>query len=224
MRELPSRSLLRKGIGFEVLGKKLYLMGGCRWTEDATVETYCYDASNNSWSEANPLSTARILYPTSPLDNFKVILGVFVSDATSLVKLSIRKYIQLISHVYPVVYEPSSGTWQHADADMVLGWQGHAVVVGKILYVLDESSGTRLMMWDKDLREWVAIGRLFPLLTRPPCKLVAVGNSIYVIGKGRSTVVVDVSNAGNGVGMMVSSSIPKLTSNDEIISCKCLAI
>lgn len=59
LRGLPSLSLRRKGIGFEVLGKKLYLMGGCRWSEDATDEAYCYDASIYAWTEANPLSTAR---------------------------------------------------------------------------------------------------------------------------------------------------------------------
>lgn len=257
MRELPSRSLLRKGVGFEVLGKRLYLMGGCRWSEDATDETYCYDASKNSWTEANPLSTARCYFACEVLGQKIYAIGGLglnssvphswdtydpctnnwtshsdgniVPEIEDSFVLGEKIYIRcgrsaVTSQVYAVVYEPSSGTWQHADADMVSGWQGPAVVVDETLYVLDESSGTRLMMWEKDLREWVAIGRLSPLLTRPPCKLVAVGKSIYVIGKGRSTVVVDVSNAGNGGGMMVSSSIPKLTSNDEIINCKCLSI
>ena len=57
--ELPPRTLKRKGMGFEVLGKKIYLLGGCGWCEDATEEVYYYDASLNTWSEAAPLSTAR---------------------------------------------------------------------------------------------------------------------------------------------------------------------
>ncbi|KAL1134815.1 hypothetical protein V6Z11_A12G130300 [Gossypium hirsutum] len=225
MRELPSRSLLRKGVGFEVLGKRLYLMGGCRWSEDATDETYCYDASKNSWTEANPLSTARCYFACEVLGQKIYAIGGLGLNSS-------------VPHSWDT-YDPCTNNWtSHSDgnivpeiedsfvldADMVSGWQGPAVVVDETLYVLDESSGTRLMMWEKDLREWVAIGRLSPLLTRPPCKLVAVGKSIYVIGKGRRTVVVDVSNAGNGGGMMVSSSIPKLTSNDEIINCKCLSI
>ncbi|KAB2052375.1 hypothetical protein ES319_A12G116600v1 [Gossypium barbadense] len=225
MRELPSRSLLRKGVGFEVLGKRLYLMGGCRWSEDATDETYCYDASKNSWTEANPLSTARCYFACEVLGQKIYAIGGLGLNSS-------------VPHSWDT-YDPCTNNWtSHSDgnivpeiedsfvldADMVSGWQGPAVVVDETLYVLDESSGTRLMMWEKDLREWVAIGRLSPLLTRPPCKLVAVGKSIYVIGKGRRAVVVDVSNAGNGGGMMVSSSIPKLTSNDEIINCKCLSI
>lgn len=130
----------------------------------------------------------------------------------------------LTSHVYAVVYNPSHGTWQHADADMVLGWQGPAVVVDGTLYVLDQRLGTRLMMWQKESRKWVAVGRLSPLLTRPPCRLVAIGKSIFVIGKGLSTVVFNIGNAGNMGGLMVGSSIPKLTSDDDVISCKILTI
>lgn len=130
----------------------------------------------------------------------------------------------LTSHVYAVVYEPSSGTWQHADADMVAGRRGPAVAVDGTLYVLDQSSGTRLMMWQKESREWIPVGRLSSLLTRPPCQLVAIGKKFYVVGKGLSTVMFDVENAGNMEGVMVSSSIPKLNSDDDVISCKCLSI
>ncbi|KAG2725196.1 hypothetical protein I3760_01G055600 [Carya illinoinensis] len=172
---LPPRSVKRKGIGFEVLGKKVYLLGGCSWSEDATNEVYCYDASMSSWSDAAPLSTA-------------------------------------------------SGRWQHADADLVSGWRGPAVVLDGTLYVLDQSSGTRLIMWQKETREWVPVGRLSPLLTRPPCQIVAVGKSIFVVGKGLSTVIVDVGNVGNIGGVIITSSIPKLTSDDDVISCKCLAL
>lgn len=42
---LPPRVLKRKGMGFEMLGNKVYLLGGCGWCEDATGEVYCYDAS-----------------------------------------------------------------------------------------------------------------------------------------------------------------------------------
>lgn len=51
--------LRRAGIACEALGKKLYLLGGCSLSEDASDEVYCYDASTNSWDEAAPLKTAR---------------------------------------------------------------------------------------------------------------------------------------------------------------------
>ena len=51
--------LKRTGIACEALGKKLYLLGGCRLVEDASDEVCCYDASTNSWEEAAPLKTAR---------------------------------------------------------------------------------------------------------------------------------------------------------------------
>lgn len=201
--------VLRCYFACEVLGQKIYAIGGLGLTSSVPHSWDTYDPCTNNWTSHSDGNIVPEIEDSFVLDG-KIYIRCGRSAVTS--------------KVYAVVYEPSSGTWQHADADMVSGWQGPAVVVDDTLYVLDESSGTRLMMWEKDLREWVAIGRLSPLLTRPPCKLVAVGKSIYVIGKGRSTVVVDVSNAGNGGGMMVSSSIPKLTSNDEIISCKCLSI
>lgn len=57
--DLSPHCLKRKGVGFEVLGKKIYFLGGCGWVEDATDEVYCYDVSKNAWSEDSPLSTAR---------------------------------------------------------------------------------------------------------------------------------------------------------------------
>uniref|UniRef100_A0A5B7B864 Putative F-box/kelch-repeat protein SKIP4 n=1 Tax=Davidia involucrata TaxID=16924 RepID=A0A5B7B864_DAVIN len=250
-------SLKRKGMGFEVLGKKVYLLGGCGWVEDATDEVYCYDATMNTWSEAAPLSTARCYFACEVLDEKIYAIGGLgsnssdshswdiydphtnswrshsdpniVPDIEDSIVLDRKIYIRcgsfaVSSHVYAVVYEPSNGTWQHADADMVSGWRGPAVVIDGTLYVLDQSSGTRMMMWQKDRREWVAVGRLSPLLTRPPCRLVAIEKNIFVIGKGLSTVVLDVGDAGNMGGVMVSSSVPKLTSDDDVISCKLVAV
>ncbi|PON43043.1 cAMP-dependent protein kinase regulatory subunit [Parasponia andersonii] len=253
---LPPRSLKRKGVSIEVLGKKIYLLGGCGWCEDATDEVYCYDVSANTWSEGSSLSTARCYFACEVLDEKIYAIGGLGSNSSdphswdtydpytstwishsdqnivpeiedSFVmdgKIYIRCGTSSVSsHVYAVVYEPSSGTWQHADAEVASGWRGPAVVVDGTLYVLDQTSGTRLMMWKKEIRVWAPVGRLSPLLTRPPCRLVAVGNSIFVVGKGLSTVMLDVGKAINVEGAMVSSSIPKLNS-DDVISCKCLTI
>lgn len=56
---LPPRTMKRKGIGFEALGNKLFLLGGCGWSEGVIDEVYSYNASLNSWVEATSLSTAR---------------------------------------------------------------------------------------------------------------------------------------------------------------------
>ncbi|KAJ0112670.1 hypothetical protein Patl1_00438 [Pistacia atlantica] len=202
-------------------------LGGCGWSEDATKEVYCYDSSRNSWTDAASLSTARCYFACEVLDekiysigglgskssdthswevydpctdNWKLhtspnvvpeIEDSFVMDG----KIYIRCGTSVVtSEVYALVYEPSSCTWKHADADMALGWQGPAVVVDETLYVLDQSSGTRLMTWHKE------------------------------IGKGCSTVVIDVGNAGNVGGVMVSTSMPKVNDTDDVIRLKCLAI
>ncbi|KAL0428875.1 UNVERIFIED_CONTAM: F-box/kelch-repeat protein SKIP4 [Sesamum radiatum] len=255
-RELICGERVRKGVGFEVLGKKVYLFGGCGWIEDATDDVYCYDATMSTWTRAGSLSTPRCFFAYEALDGKIYAIGGLgskssnphswdiydshtncwsshadpnvIPDIEDSVVLDGKIYIRcgisaVSSHVYAVVYEPSSGTWQHADTDMACGWRGPAVVIDGILYVLDQTSGVRLMMWQNEAREWMAIRRLSTHLIIPPCRLVAIDKKIFVVGKGLSTVMFDVENAGCADGVLVSSSL-RLTSSDEVISCKTLAI
>lgn len=247
-------------MGFQVLGKKLYLLGGCRWSEDASNESYCYDAAMDAWAESSPLPNSRCYFAcevlneklyaigglglTSAIPNSVEVYDPRVNNWESYsgpdseiegsmsVVLDGKIYIgrsrpSIISDSRVIAFEPSSSTWQHADTTMALGWQGPAVVVNETLYMLDESSGTRLMMWQKETREWVLVGRLSTLVTRPPSKLVAIESKLFVIGHGLTIVVIDVSNAaGNMGGMLVTSSIPVQATPSDclVISCKCLAI
>lgn len=254
---LPNRCIRRKGVGFEVLGKKLFLFGGCGWIEDATNEVYCYDAAVNKWNQAASLVVPRCYCVSEVLDEKIYAIGGIGPNSINLtswetysaetttwtlhekpnifpdiedsIVLYGKIYIRggsspLSSLVSAFIYEPSSSTWQPAASELVSGWHGPAVVVDGTLYVLDQSSGTRLMMWQKDIKEWVAVGRLSPLLTKPPCRLVAVGNNIFIIGKGLSTVVFNVENSRNMDGVIVSTSIPKSISDDDVISCKAITI
>ncbi|KAL6290276.1 hypothetical protein ACE6H2_007786 [Prunus campanulata] len=132
-----------------------------------------------------------------------------VSEGISQMELSQQSLISGLPDdiaLFCLARVPRNGTWQHADADMVAGWRGPAVVVDGTLYVLDQSSGTRLIIWQKESREWIPVGRLSSLLTRPPCQLVAIGKKFYVVGKGLSTVMFDVENAGNMEGVMYSNA------------------
>lgn len=258
IRDVPAECSKRKGLGFEVLGNRLYLLGGCGWIQDATDQVYSYNASNNSWDKPAVMSTARCYFACEALnDKIYAIGGVgsnssdplswdtydpctnswisysdpnIVPDIEESVVVDGKIYIRcggsstIPPHIYSVVYDPSNGTWQHADDNMVSGWRGPSVVIDGVLYVLDETSGTRLMMWRKETRDWVALGRLSSMLTQPPCRLVAVGSCIFIIGKGLSTVVYDVGKAGDMMGVMVSSSIPKISSVDDVISCKILSL
>lgn len=254
---LPPQISKRKGIGFEALGNKLFLLGGCNGFQDSTNEVYSYDASSNRWVEATSLSTSRCYFACEVLDEKLYAIGGIVSNASDLhswdtfdpltncwisnrdpnivsdiedsVVVDGKIYIRccrypVTPHIYAAVYEPSSCKWQHADTDMVLGWRGPAVVVDGTLFVLDQSLGTRLMMWHKERREWTSVGKLSPLLTRPPCRLVAVGKSIFIVGKGLSTVIVDVGDLGNEDKVILGSSIPRLLSDFDVVSCKCLSI
>lgn len=80
------------------------------------------------------------------------------------------------------------------------------------------------MLWQKDHREWITVRRLSTLLTRPPCRLVAVGKKMFVIGKGLSTVMFDVQDIYHVDRVLLSSSVPGVISLNDVISCKSLAI
>ncbi|XP_077225715.1 SKP1 interacting partner 4 isoform X2 [Tasmannia lanceolata] len=256
IQDIPTRCLKRKGMAFEAIGKKLYLLGGCGWLEDRTNEVYCYDASTNTWAEAAPLSTARCYFQCTALNEELYTVGgiglgtnelsswdtynpnsnswtshkdpnIFPEVEESLA-LDGQIYIRGGSSITPpraVFYDSTVKIWQPVDnSEMVWNWRGPAVAVDGRMYVLDQISGLKLMMWKKENKEWVVVGRLSTFLARPPCQIVAVGRSIYVIGRGLSTVVVDIDKVGNVGGVMVSSSIPKLDSNVYVICCKTLSI
>ena len=59
--DLPPHILKREGMGFEALGNKLFLLGGCSEFLDSTDEVYSYDASSNCCAQASSLSTARLV-------------------------------------------------------------------------------------------------------------------------------------------------------------------
>lgn len=191
------------------MDEKIYAIGGIGTNLSGPNSWDTYDPSTNGWiSHVDPN---------------------LVPEVEDSVVLDGQIYIRcggssLSSHVYAIVYEPSRGLWQHVDADIASGWKGPAVVIDGTLYVLDQSSGLRLMKWRKESKDWVVLRRLSQLLTQPPCRLVAIGKRLFIIGKGLSTVMFDVDQSENAGGMMVGSSISKLTSDYDVISCKVLAL
>lgn len=253
---LPSRCLKRKGMAFESVGKRLYLLGGCGWCEDASDEVYCYDVAMHAWSQVASMSTARCYFGCEAVDEKIYAIGGhgletgdphswdtydtssntweshsdlnIISDIEDSVVMDGKIYVRsgasaIPPHVSMAVLDPTSGRWLEADADMACGWNGPAVVVDGTLYSLDQSSGTKLMMWRTDTREWTAVCRLSSLLTRPPCQMVAIDRNIFIIGKGLSTVIFDVSDVGHPV-VRAGSSLPIISSEMQVISCKCVSI
>ena len=92
------------------------------------------------------------------------------------------------------------------------------------LYMLDQDFGMRLMVLYEDTREWAPVGRLSTQQMRPPCRLAAVGSTVFVVGKGLGTIAIDVGMARNVQGAIVCSSMHYLNSYSDVISCRCLAI
>ncbi|EOA24280.1 hypothetical protein CARUB_v10017520mg [Capsella rubella] len=245
----------REGMGFAALGKRLFVLGGCGWLEDATDEVYCYDAAMNTWFDVlPPLSTKRCYFACETVDGKIMAIGGLglnpkakrtwdiydpltrtcnsFSDANIVPE--IEDSFVMDGRIYvrgggssAAVYNASSGIWEHMEDDMASGWRGPAVVVADELYVLDQTFGTKLTMWCKDKRMWISIGKLSQLVMKQPCRLVSIGNSVFVIGKDCSTVVIDVENVRKTTmnGVMVCSSIPKTWEDEiDVISCKSVAI
>ncbi|XP_073357729.1 F-box/kelch-repeat protein SKIP4-like [Aegilops tauschii subsp. strangulata] len=82
-----------------------------------------------------------------------------------------------------------------------------------------------LLMWLNETKEWVMVGRLSDKLTRPPCELVAIGRKIYVIGKGLSTVTIDMDTAARvDVFLVTSLTGPRMEHDFSPEKCSVITI
>ncbi|CAI9101828.1 OLC1v1039244C2 [Oldenlandia corymbosa var. corymbosa] len=247
---IPSCCMKRKGMRFEVLGKRLYLLGGSGWSEDTTNEVYCYDAATNSWSPAASLSVARCNFACEAVNDKIYAIGGLGPNSRYLNSLDVYNPKENVwsSHVFPhvlgdvedsvilngkiyirfgsnnaIAYDPSNHTWEHADPELVAGWFGPAAVVDGNFYVLNHNLGNQMMKWVDDRRQWVSVGRFASKKIQPPCQLVSIGKKILIIGKGLNTTVFHTENAWE---LQTLSSPFRSTTYDIVsdIDCKCVAI
>lgn len=191
------------------MNDKIFAIGGLGPRSCNPQSWDAYDPQTNNWNSHVDLNALPDIEDSVVMDG-----KIYVRCGSAAVS----------SHVHAIAYEPSSGTWEHVAPDMVMGWRGPAVIVNGTLYVLNQTSGTQLMMWQKDTRQWMFVGRFSSEVTRPPCRLVAIGKNILIIGKGLSSTVFDTENAGKMNGVLLSSSFRGLNSDIEVISCRSVAI
>lgn len=251
--DVPTQFSEKKGLVLEALGKKLYLFSNCGFPGCTTGAVYCYVPSANKWEEGAPMA-GRCYFLSTVLDEKLYIIGgngMSIVDQQSLdvydshsnswssneIQIPLNDIVKVIpldgkihtihkiwNFPYAGVCDPSCCRWNKTNNDLA-SCCGPTVVIDGTLYMLDETSGTRLMIWQKSSEEWVALGRLSHQLTQPPCQLVAVGRKIFVVGQGLHTVVVDVDTAAKVEGMLVSSSFfSKSNSHLSVISCKAVTI
>lgn len=201
--------ILRSYFAHEALNGKIFAIGGLGSKLGHTHSWDSYDPHTNCWS------------PHIDQNVFPDVEDSVVLDGKIYVRCGSQG---ILSHAYAIVYEPLNETWNRTDADFISGWCGPAFVIDGVLFVLNQTLGSGLMVWQKDRREWITVRRLSTLLTQPPCRLVAVGKKIFVIGKGLNTVMFDVHDIYHADRVLLSSSIPGLISINDVISCKSLAI
>ncbi|MQM07441.1 hypothetical protein Taro_040278 [Colocasia esculenta] len=169
-------------------------------------------------------------------DTYDPCLDSWTSNQDRKLAADVQKLISLDGKIYSIhepnhefhyagTFDPTDNDWEHSNSEIALCWRGPTVIVDEILYMLDETSGAKLMRWQEETGDWVSVGRLSPLLVKPPCQVVANGRTIIVIGKGLSTIAVDVDKAAKVGGMLVSSfSLPELDSDLSVLSCKTITI
>ncbi|XP_037449877.1 F-box/kelch-repeat protein SKIP4-like [Triticum dicoccoides] len=180
------------------LNDKIYVTGGLGLTDKSPNSWDIYDKATDSWfSHKNPMLTPDIVK--------------FVALDDELVTIHKASWNRMY---FAGIYDPVDQSWRGKENEIALCWSGPTVVVDGTLYMLDQSLGTKLMMWINETKEWVMVGRLSDKLTRPPCELVAIGRKIYVIGKGLSTVTIDMDMAARVDGFLVSSSTGPLMEHD----------
>ncbi|KAG8057875.1 hypothetical protein GUJ93_ZPchr0002g23668 [Zizania palustris] len=179
------------------LDNKLYITGGLGLTDKSPNSWDIYDPVANSWSaHKNPMLTPDIVK--------------FVALDGELVTVHKAAWNRMY---FAGIYDPLHRTWRGTENEIALCWSGSTVVVDGTLYMLEQSLGTKLMVWQKETKEWTMLGRLSDKLTRPPCELVAIGRKIYVIGRGLSIVTIDL-DAVRLDGFLVSSSTGPLVEHD----------
>jgi len=81
---LPYPCSKRYGMTCEVLGRKLYLLGGCGWTEDATNEVNCYDPLLNKWQKVANMRTARCHFVSGSIGGNLYAIGGIGSNSGAL--------------------------------------------------------------------------------------------------------------------------------------------
>ncbi|CAN6487301.1 unnamed protein product [Victoria cruziana] len=194
----------------EALDGRLYAVGGVGLSSESLQTWEIYDPHLNSWLCSSD--------PGIPSD-----IG---ESATVNGKIYIRHVSpDIVPNTYAAMYDLSDNKWHPMDNEMVMGWRGPAVVVGRSLYVLDQMTGIKLMTWKEETQEWAVVGKLSTLFTKPPCSVAAIDTRIFVIGKGLNTVIIDTQTAGRIKGIMMCTSIAGLMELDNlIISCKTIAI
>uniref|UniRef100_A0A453MUZ5 Uncharacterized protein n=2 Tax=Aegilops tauschii TaxID=37682 RepID=A0A453MUZ5_AEGTS len=123
---------------------------------------------------------------------------------------------------FPGIYHLVDQSWRGKENEIALCRSGPTVVVDRMLCMLDQSLGTKLMIWLNETKELVMVGRLSDK-PRPPCELEAGSRKIYVIGRGLSTVTIDMDTVASVDGFLVSSSTGPLMEHDFLLK-KCRVI
>ncbi|KAJ7561996.1 hypothetical protein O6H91_03G051800 [Diphasiastrum complanatum] len=209
-REAPCMETPRCYFGSGVFNGQIYAIGGMGSTSGALTSWEVYDKKSKQWSSYDDPNIVSDLGESLVLDG-----RIYVRHACP----------SFIPPSCAWVHNPEQNTWDTIDNEMMQRWCGPATAVGDDIYMLDQTLGIKLMLLDKETNSWNSVGRLSTHSIRPTCRIAAVGNSLYVVGRGLKALVLNLEKVQNHRGLLVTSSINGLECSDEIIvSCNIIEL
>ena len=193
------------------LDGKVYAIGGTGVMSGALSSWEVYDPHTDQWESNEDQNIVQDVGESMVMDG-----KIHVRHVSPPYGLSF----------YASTYDPSRKTWMLVDDEMTRTWHGPAVVVGNDTYMLDQIFGIKLLVFDKANGFWDLVGRISPRSISVPCRMAVVGSTIFIIGKGLKTLVLDTNQIHKATGLLMTSSIvgSEFLQNNIVMSCNTIYI
>lgn len=166
---LPYPCSKRYGMTCEVLGRKLYLLGGCGWTEDATNEVNCYDPLLNQWEKVANMETARCHFVSGSVDGRLYAIGGIGSNSGALTSWE--------------TYDSEANEWTSHEDLNILPDLGEALAFDGRIYIRHISTNVfpaiYAAIYDTSNDVWSAVDNEMTMNWYGPA--IVVGHDVYML-------------------------------------------
>ncbi|KAL4191554.1 hypothetical protein AMTRI_Chr07g81160 [Amborella trichopoda] len=177
LKGVPPQCSKRYGMAFGVLGHRLYLLGGCRWLEDASTQVHYYDAITDEWGEAAPLVKPRCHFVCESLEHKLYAIGGMGLSSETL-------------HSFEV-YDPIKNEWTLSEDPDILADPGESLSFEGNIYIRHVSpdvvpSHYAAMCRPSAGGKWQPVDGGMVMGLRGPA--VVVGSRVYMVDQGSGGV------------------------------------
>jgi hypothetical protein len=193
------------------LGGKLYAIGGTGVLPGSLASWELYDPCADRWEAREDRNIVQDVGESMVMDGKIHVRHVSAPHGLSF---------------YASTFDPDHGKWALVDDEMTSTWHGPAAAAGKDMYMLDQAFGIKLMVLDRANGSWDRVGRISPQSIQPPCRLAIVGSTLFIVGKGLKTLVLDTEQMRKVPGLLVTTSVAGLEPlrDNIVMSCNTVYI